>query len=210
MRILAVSDHVTESLYSPSAAERLGRVDVVVGCGDVPYYYLEYLMTMLGAPLVYVHGNHDPLAEFCGPDGRAVKSGPDGGENIHLRSECVNGVLMAGLEGSILYRPSDAYQYTQTQMWLRAGTLAARLAPNRLLKGRCMDVLVTHSPPFGIHDGQDRAHEGFRSFLRLMRVCRPMYLLHGHVHRGQGSGPSVTRYGDTTVINVYPHRIVEV
>ena len=134
MKILAVSDQIAENLYSPTVAGRLGAVDLIVGCGDLPYYYLEYLMTMLGAPLLYVHGNHDPLAEYCGPDGKSQKAGPDGGEDVDLRCATVGGKLVAGLEGCIHYRPSDAYQYTQNEMWLRTAALAALLAPNRLLR----------------------------------------------------------------------------
>jgi len=210
MRILAVSDQIAENLYTPTVAGRLGHIDLVLGCGDLPYYYLEYLMTMLNAPLLYVHGNHDPLAEYSGRDGTSQKAGPEGGDNIHLRSAKVGAMLVAGLEGCIHYRPSDAYQYTQSDMWLRTAALAALLAPNRLVKGRCLDILVTHSPPFGIHDGQDAAHVGFRSFLTFMRFCRPRYLLHGHVHRFHAGMPSETRFAETTVINVYPYRIVEI
>ena len=210
MKVLAVSDQIAENLYTPSVAGRLGKIDAILGCGDLPYYYLEYLMTMLNAPLLYVHGNHDPLAEYCGRDGASQKAGPDGGENVHLRSTTVGGTLVAGLEGCIHYRPSDAYQYTQNEMWLMTASLAALLAPNRLLHGRFLDVLVTHSPPFGIHDGHDNAHVGFKSFLTFMRVCRPRYLLHGHVHRVHDVAPSVTQFGATTVINVYPYRILEV
>jgi hypothetical protein len=38
-----------------------------------------------------------------------------------------------------------------------------------------------------------------------MRVFRPRYLLHGHVHVYRRDIPNVTRFEDTIVINVYPY-----
>jgi Icc-related predicted phosphoesterase len=213
MRILAVSDQIAENLYTPTVAGRLGQVDVILGCGDLPYYYLEFLATALAAPLFYIHGNHDPLEEYCGGvggDGESHKSGPDGGEDVDGKSTQTGGFLVAGLAGSIRYKPDAPYQFTQPEMALRAAALAAHLFPNRLLKGRWLDVLITHSPPLGIHDGKDAAHVGFRAFLTLMDVFRPRYLLHGHQHRNYGPGPYETMYGRTQVINVHPYRIIEV
>lgn len=209
MRILAVSDEIAEQLYTPTVGSRLGKIDLILGCGDLPYYYLEYLLTALSAPLYYVHGNHDPLAEYCGPDGQSHKAGPDGGENVDGRCVNAGGLLVAGLEGCIAYHPNAPHQYSQTDMALRTLALSAHLVPNRPTKGRWLDILITHSPPFGIHDGKDPAHVGFRAFLDFMRIFRPRYLLHGHQHRNYGGGPSETRYGDTLVLNVHPYRILE-
>jgi len=79
---------------------------------------------------------------------------------------------------------------------------------NRVLHGRYLDILITHSPPFGIHDGEDLPHRGFKALLGFMTVFRPRYLLHGHKHI-YGPEPSRTRYLDTEVINVYPFRVIE-
>src|ERR671915_32603 len=57
-RLLAVADEVDHALYSGT----VGRLapDVIVACGDLPFDYLEYLLTMLNVPLLFVPGNHDP------------------------------------------------------------------------------------------------------------------------------------------------------
>lgn len=94
-------------------------------------------------------------------------------------------------------------------MWLKVLRLAPSLWWNRLVHGRAMDILVTHSPPAGIHDGPDRPHLGFGSFLWLMRTFRPRFLLHGHKHVYRSEEATMTEYGSTTVINVYPWRIIE-
>src|SRR5215210_109881 len=65
VRILAISDEVDDRLYSPALAARFGPVDLLLSCGDLPYYYLDYVASMLAAPLYGVHGNHDATLE-CG------------------------------------------------------------------------------------------------------------------------------------------------
>jgi Icc-related predicted phosphoesterase len=208
MRVLAVSDQVVDILYSPKVRERLGKIDLVLGCGDLPYYYLEYLMTMLDAPLCYVHGNHDPLVEYSSAGG--TKTAPEGGENIDLRCVNVRGLLVAGLEGCIRYRPDGLHQFTQNEMALRSLALLPGLARNRLVRGRWLDVLIAHSPPLGVHDMPTHAHTGFRAFLGLMRTFRPRYLVHGHQHKNYASGPTETLCGATMVINVHPYRVLEI
>jgi len=79
---------------------------------------------------------------------------------------------------------------------------------NRMLYGRYVDILVTHSPPFGIHDGLDLAHRGFHALIRFMARFRPRYLLHGHKHVYRPAS-SRTLYWDTEVINVYPAQTIE-
>jgi predicted phosphodiesterase len=60
VKILAVSDEVVERLYSLCSNGHFGDIEVILGCGDLPYPYLENLLTMLNIPLFYVPGNHDP------------------------------------------------------------------------------------------------------------------------------------------------------
>lgn len=208
MRILAVSDQPMDSLYNPDVRRRMGKIDLILGCGDLPYYYLEYLLTMLDAPLCYVHGNHDPIVEYSSAGG--TKSAPEGGDNIDLRCVNMNGLLVAGLEGCIRYKPDARHQFTQNEMWLRALGLLPGLALNRLTHGRWLDVLVAHSPPLGIHNGSDHPHTGFRALLDLMRFFKPRYLLHGHQHRNYAPGPCETRLGETLVINVHPYRVLDI
>jgi len=60
MKILAISDIVVPQLYTEQIPERFLDVDLVLSCGDLPYEYLEYIVTRLGKPLFYVRGNHAP------------------------------------------------------------------------------------------------------------------------------------------------------
>jgi len=207
-RLLAVSDHIASTLFRAEASESVGRVDLLLSCGDLSYSYLEYLVTNLGVrDAFYVHGNHD-APEVCHNGMRLVA--PGGWENLDKR--CVRAsstdLLVAGMEGSIRYRPDARYQYTQRQMVLRAQRLILRLLFNRVVYGRYLDIFIAHSPPAGIHDGPDGPHKGFEFFLTIMRYFRPRLFLHGHKHR-YGPMPWHTTYYDTEVVNVYPFRIIE-
>ena len=208
MKILAVSDQIEDTLYTSTVRERLGHVDLILGCGDLPYYYLEYLECMFDAPLCYVHGNHDPLVEYSSTGG--TKTAPDGGDNIDMRCVQVSGLLVAGLEGCIRYRPDGNHQYTQSEMSFRAMSLLPDLLWNRLRHGRWLDMLIAHSPPLGIHDMPTAAHTGFRAFVSLLRAFTPRYMLHGHRHKNYGAGPTETLYGKTRVLNVHPYRVIEI
>ena len=80
---------------------------------------------------------------------------------------------------------------------------------NRLRYGRYLDVLITHAPPRGIHDAQDVAHQGFRSYLALLRRYRPLLMIHGHQHVYNRNDASVTDYYSTRIINTYGYRVLE-
>jgi Icc-related predicted phosphoesterase len=208
VKILFVSDKVVGHIYNPSIAERYKDVDLIVGCGDLPYYYLEYVQSVLNISLIYVHGNHDPEQEYLS-DGSIV-TGPQGGINIHCQTQKANNLLLAGLEGSIRYR-QGLFQYSQREMWLNAiFRLTPRLLINKMRFGRYVDILITHSPPYGIHNGDDRVHIGFKAFLWLMKTFKPRYLVHGHRHIYNPSEIIETQFDETKVINIYPYRVLDI
>ncbi len=210
IKILAVTDQVVEALYGPSVKTRFGDVDFIISCGDLPYGYLDYLMTVLARPLYYVHGNHDKDYEYTETGRRYLA--PQGAISLDLQAVMTPaGLLLAGLEGSIRYDEAAGHQYTQEQMDRRATQLSARLIAHRLRYGRSLDILVAHSPPLGVGDGPDPAHIGFRSFNTLIERFKPRLMLHGHQHRYYGpyGVPPSNQVGATRVINVYPYQLIE-
>jgi Icc-related predicted phosphoesterase len=116
-----------------------------------------------------------------------------------------NGLAIAGLEGCMRYKPGP-YQYTQLGMRYKAFRLSTRM----LFKRRQLDILITHAPPFGIHDGRDLCHTGFYVFLQVMERHRPRYLLHGHSHVYNRLQTTMTQYQNTLVVNVHPYRVLEI
>lgn len=205
MKILAVSDHVDDAVYNRRIGDRFEDVDIVVSCGDLPYSYLEFIATLLNVPCFYVHGNHDQ-PEYRA-SGRTLTE-PGGWIDLDGRTVEEKEVLLGGLEGSIRYKPDGRYQYSEPAMAWKILRMTPSLLFNRLWRGRYLDVLIAHSPPRGIHDGEDVAHRGFRSFLAFMDRFKPRYLLHGHKHV-YGTEPKRTCYKETEVINVDPFRVIE-
>jgi Icc-related predicted phosphoesterase len=84
-----------------------------------------------------------------------------------------------------------------------------RLYLNRMRFGRFVDVVIAHSPPFGIHDGDDPAHIGFRTFLSLMERFKPKLLLHGHIHEWRRDQISRSSRGGTQVVGVFPVTVID-
>jgi Icc-related predicted phosphoesterase len=207
LKILAVSDQVVDVLYNPGSVERFGDVDLVISCGDLPYSYLEYIVTVLDKPTYFVHGNHDLIMEYT--EAGLQRTEPGGAQSLDGRALVgPKQLLLAGLEGSIRYDPHSPYQYSQSEMNVKAWRLSLQLLRNRLRYGRYLDVLVTHSPPFGVGDGPDYAHVGFKVFNILLRWFKPRYMLHGHQHIYTGPKPG-THVGSTRVLNVFPYRLIE-
>jgi Icc-related predicted phosphoesterase len=204
MKILALSDIEDERVYAEGFKESYSDIDLIIGCGDLTYDYLEYVVTLLNRPLLYVHGNHDPEFQLRADGSQAT--GAEGCELIDDRVMRESGCLFMGLGGSIRYRPGAPFQYTEAQMQMRILKLTPRLLINRFRHGRFVDVVVAHSPPLGIHDGHDPAHTGFKAFLNLIRRFKPQLFLHGHVH---GHEPRQSLLGDTRIIDVNPMRKIE-
>jgi Icc-related predicted phosphoesterase len=198
VKILAVSDKVIDHIYSPAVRERFADVDLVLGCGDLPYNYLEYLVDQLKAPVLYVRGNHANAVEYTV---RGERTEPWGAVDLHRRVLKVDNLILLGFEGSVRYRRGPQ-QYTQTDMWYQVIGLLPRLLWNRLVHGRAFDILVTHAPPWGIHDQEDLAHHGFKAFRWLLEAFQPRYHLHGHIHLYTTQSQQ-SRFCATEVINVY-------
>ena len=207
MKILAVSDRVLGQLYSTNVRENYPDVELLIGCGDLPFYYLEFLISALNVPLLYVRGNHDTSPQYT-IDGRTLTS-VQGGTDLHGQVIRLNGLIAAGLEGSMRYRPGAPLMYSESEMRWQVLRMIPQFLWRRLRYGRAVDLLVTHSPPFGVHDRPDRAHTGFRIFRDVIRYFKPHFLLHGHIHVYRHDVERVTRVGETTVINVYPYRVLD-
>lgn len=207
MRILSVSDTEIGFIYSPMIMERFQSIDLVISCGDLPYYYLEYIVSMLNIPLYYVRGNHASKVEITTGGER---TSPWGAINLNQHVvEDDTGLLLAGLEGCVQYNRGP-YQYTQDQYWNKVFRLVPGLMINKLRFGRYLDVFVTHAPPWKIHDDNDLPHQGVKAFNWLIKVFQPTLHLHGHIHVYRRDVITQTQIGATKVINTYGYRELEI
>lgn len=208
MKILALSDRVLGHIYSSNVDKQYPDVDLLVGCGDLPFYYLEFLISALNTPLVYVRGNHDAGPQYT-VDGRTLTA-VEGGTDLHAQIVNVGGITMAGFEGSMRYRPNAPLMYSENEMRWEVMRILPQMLWRQLRHGRSVDIFVTHSPPYGVHDRSDLAHRGFRIFRTLIRYFKPRYFLHGHIHVYRQDAQRETQVNETTVINVYPYRLLEI
>ena len=196
MRILTVSDVVESSLYPRIDRRRFAPLDLILACGDLPPEYLASLRNALEVPLYYVKGNHDI---------RYLLQPPEGCHDLHGRLVFFRGMKVLGLEGSRWYN-GGPYQYTEAEM----KKIIRRLRPTLWWRGG-VDIVITHAPPRGIHDGQDLCHQGFAVYRWLIDKYRPRYFIHGHIHRPEISGEErLTAVGQTRVVNTYGYHIIEI
>jgi uncharacterized protein len=179
LRALVLAD---EPPYVP--LERLlgKEVDIVLCLGDLSRPDLEPLGSAR-LPKLGVHGNHDDGGEFTGL----------GIESVHLRRVELGGLWFGGFSGSHEYHRDPRYTWTQKQ----ASKLLSKLGH--------VDVLLSHSPPFGINDDPgDPAHVGLVGLREYVEREHPAMLLHGHTYPPL----PVERFGDTEVRHVRGHRFV--
>jgi len=205
MKILCVSDQIDPLVYSNSIKKRFADVDMILGAGDLPLDYLDFIVTNLNKPLMFVFGNHH-VEELANDD----KPGTCSFSSTHLGSKIRReaGLIVAGLGGSMRYN-RGANQFTEFQMYGEVIKLIPALLFNRLFRGRYLDILLTHAPPKGIHDKPDKCHRGFKAFLWFMKMFKPKYLVHGHIHLYDLQDVRRTRYMKTEVINAFGHYIIE-
>jgi hypothetical protein len=207
MKILAVADTVARSVHHENFPASLPPFDLVLAAGDLPGHVLDFIASKVDTPPVYVIGNHAEDFLRDPHDGRPHPV--PGCINVHGRVIEHRGLLIAGIEGSLRYRPGP-HQYSDGQMEAFAARLAPRLVWNRLRHGRALDVLLTHAAPCGPHEGPDRPHRGVAAFNRLHRWWRPRLHVHGHVHlnRADGRREYVTQEG-VRVVNAYGATVIE-
>ena len=181
-------------MYSGTVRQRFGDVRLIIGCGDLPADYLEYVVTQLNVPLVYVPGNHD-----------SDNYGIPGGRSVDGRRVREAGLSIAGLGGSIRYKPEGKHQYTEAEMGYRVARLLLKVRS----RGRSVDILMTHAPHKGVQDGPDLVHTGFACFHALLKIGRPKVMLHGHTHSFHNLQAAETVLYGVRIVNVYPYRVLE-
>jgi predicted phosphodiesterase len=210
-RILAISDEVDDALYGDKLYAL--RPDLIVACGDLPFEYLENLVSRTDVPLLYVPGNHDPdLKSMNWSSAPSMLPeppfGPQGCDNADGRVVQALGLRLAGLGGSLRYNLGPN-QYSQTEMQFRSVGLEMRLRMKQAWRGGGLDVLLTHAPPRHCGDEEDAAHQGFDAFHRLVARFAPRLLIHGHIHP-VGHPQTDRRMGGTLIVNAVPFRLLEV
>ncbi|MCM1132437.1 MAG: metallophosphoesterase family protein [Ruminococcus flavefaciens] len=191
MKILAVADEESRYLWDFYDKSKLADIDLILSAGDLKPEYLEFLVTMSRADVIYVNGNHDkkiPEGCICA-DGKLIN---------------YKGLRILGFGGSMRYS-TGKNQYTEKEMSRRI-----RRCRLSILKNKGFDILLTHAPASGINDMADLPHKGFECFADLVEKYSPNYFIHGHIHKTYGNFVREQKIGGTTVINAFEKYTIEI
>ena len=175
IRILAISDEPDASLDSPATRKGLGRIDMIIGAGDLQPEYLSFVSDAFHAPLRYIRGNHDVGAAWAHTERELL---PQPMPDATLVTEA--GLRIIGFSGSPRYN-ARGMQISAIGMWAKVV-----LAWLRTLRAGPL-LVVSHAPPRDVNDDDDLAHRGFQAYRWLVDRLRPPLWLHGHtalVRRG--------------------------
>lgn len=204
MKILLLADREEKALWgdwSDNMKKRLSEVELILSAGDLDPDYLEFLVTMLNKPLVYVRGNHD---------GRYDVKPPEGCINADGKIVDICGLRILGLGGSMRYKPGDPDMYTEREMRRRILALSGKLIRSRSDRNGGFDILLTHAPCRGYGDMEDIPHRGFECFNGLLMRNRPRLHCFGHVHQEYGQFKRTLQHpSGATLINACGYYIFE-
>lgn len=197
IRILAASDEPDPALDFGGNREALGRIDLVVGAGDLSPERVQFLGDAFPAPLVYVRGNHDH-----GGPWPALDKLPPASTGIDRRT--LPGVNLLTLpwppsgDGSARRDEGAAWRQVIRSLGLRL-----------LIPGSRPWVVISHVPPRDAGDTPgDPYHVGFRAYRLVLQRLRPRLWIHGHTTRAASPNP-VVDHDRTTLINVTGSALVE-
>jgi Icc-related predicted phosphoesterase len=217
LKILCVSDNIDPLVYSCNIKERFSGVDLILCAGDLPMDYLDFIVSSLNKPFLFVFGNHhaEEISYFKNNEDffllKQDQKYRHSWEACHAGSKVKTEekLIIAGLGGCMRYNKGPN-QFSDFEMYLEIIKLLPALLFHRIFHGRYVDVLLTHAPPKGIHDRKDKCHQGFKSFIWFMKMFKPKFLIHGHVHLYDLSDVRITQWNETTVVNAYSHYILEI
>ena len=202
IRLLAVSDDIDPALDHERNRTALGRLDGIIGCGDLEPSYLAFLADAFHVPVAFVRGNHDRGGQWQ----HTVRDAPRPLSSGRLVQ--ISGVTVAPFEWPGIESSSPALR-NEGGAWLHVLRASWSLGLRQLL-GRAGPVLVmSHAPPRGVGDTiTDPYHLGYRAYRWLLDRLRPPLWLHGHV-----TVASIRDWrdacGPTTVANVTGAVLVE-
>lgn len=202
IRLLAVSDDPDPALEYEANRQALGRLDGIVGCGDLEPSYLGFLADAFHVPLAFVRGNHDRGGQW------AVMTDEVPSPMASGRLTELGGVTIAPFSWPGLGRDRVALRDERKAWWdvLRA---ARQIFFRRLLRRHGPVLIVSHAPPRGVGDtASDPYHLGYAAYRWLLDRLHPPLWLHGHTTIAAVKDWR-DEHGPTTVANVTGSVVVE-
>ena len=220
LKILCISDKIDPLIYSNNIKNRFDDIDLILSAGDLELKYYGFIVSSLNKPLLFVFGNHN--LKFISryrhkndqfgleKEDTITNLSPSYG-SIYLgdRVKNIKSLLVAGLGGSMKYN-NGPNQFSEFEMVLKIFKILPKLFFNRIFHRRWLDILLTHAPPRGLGDKEDRCHQGFKVFRTFLKLFKPRYLLHGHIHLYDLNASREIHFMKTRIVNIYEHQIIEI
>ena len=148
------------------------NIDCCLLLGDISYDDLTIIKQLISKPIYGVLGNHDCWSLY--EDNQI--------EDIHGKVIEINGVKIAGLQGSLKYKDVNAPLYTDKE-----SKRIAREIPKA-------DILISHDSPKYLYGKDNYAHSGLQGITDYLVKNKVPLNIHGHHHKS-----SVERLRNGTV-----------
>jgi hypothetical protein len=202
IRLLAVSDDPDPALEHEVNRQALGRLDGIVGCGDLEPSYLGFLADAFHVPLAFVRGNHDRGGQWAAMSDEAP-SPMASGRLIELGGVTIAPFSWPGVG------PDPVAMRNERKAWWDVLRATRQIFFRRLFRRHGPVLIVSHAPPRGVGDtASDPYHLGYAAYRWLLDRLRPPLWLHGHTTIAAVADWR-DEHGPTTVANVTGSVIVE-
>jgi len=179
MRILHLSD--THSKHH--LLKNLLKADIIVHSGDASFSgsdnevldFLNWFCDLDYRHKIFVAGNHD---------------------------DCLYGEQIEGLPDNCHYLCHSGIEIESVKFWGIPLFMGDTLKEGRIEQLMTQipeetDVLISHSPPYGILDFDDNINYGCPDLLKAVGRINPRYHLFGHIHAAYG----IKKLQQTTFVN---------
>jgi Icc-related predicted phosphoesterase len=179
MRIL----HISDTHSSHNLLENLPKADIIVHSGDASFAgsenevldFMNWFCDLDYPHKIFIAGNHD---------------------------DCLYGEQIEGLPDNCHYLCHSGIEIEEIKFWGVPLFIGDTLKDGRtayLMKQipENTDVLISHSPPYGILDFDDNIHYGCSDLLEVIERITPRYHLFGHIHANHG----IKKIKQTTYVN---------
>ena len=120
--------------------------------------------------------------------------------------ECLYGANIDGLDNNVHYLCNSGVEIEGVRFYgvpmFMADCVTERQNENYAAIPDDTDVLVTHTPPYGILDFDDNIHYGSMALLQRVAEVAPRLHLFGHIHRQHGTTDNgITRFSNGAIMN---------
>lgn len=185
MKILCLADQAPKLPISRILSDN-PEIEMIITLGDLSYdILLDIKKTNI--PKIGVYGNH------C--SGQYMNRLWI--DNIHLENRLINWISFIWLEWCHKYKDNAKFQYSQDEV----EKLIKENFPEKV------DVIISHSPPYGINDNIDLAHIWFKELKNYIDIVKPKYLFHWHTY---DYWTFIDKYNGTNIIYVEWHKIIDI